>query len=294
MSGALVLWVALAAAGQAPSSQPASQPGTVTQDLRGVSAQITIIHELGDQSLRTQESWAIANHAGASIDPKLLTIEFPRIRLLKLDDDVQGFEASEDRQTVRATRPLPPGTGSVSGAYILDTARGTATYRRRFPVEVEVLRVILEEAPGLTMVSNVEATRRSRDLNGIKFAIWDFARIPAQQEVNIEIRGIPYKSVWPSRVTLALAALIVLWAAYAIRTGRVPGTGVAGGLNPLSAAARRERILRAIQLLDRELAEEKVTENRYRRRHEDLTRQLAVVLRELDLESQATRAARKE
>lgn len=293
MSSTLALWAALLASGQTPSSQPASQPGAVTQDLGGVSAQVTIIHELGDQSLRTQESWAIANHGGASIDPKLLTIEFPRIRLLKLDEDVQGFEASDDRQTVRATRPLPPGTGSVSGAYILDTARGTATYRRRFPVEVEVLRVILEEAPGLSLVSNVEATRRSRDLNGIKFAIWDFARIPAQQEVNIEIRGIPYKPTWPSRLTLGLAALIVLWALYALRTGQVPGTGLGGGLNPLSAAARRERILRAIELLDRDLSQEKVSDNRYRRRHEELTRQLAVVLRELDLENQAA-AARKE
>lgn len=294
MSLSLSLAFALACYAQAPASQPASQPGAVTKDTRAVSAQITIIHELGDQSLRTQESWAISNHGSSSIDPALLTVEFPKIRLLKLDDDVQGFEASDDRQTVRATRPLPPGTGALSGAYILDTARDTASYRRRFPVEVEVLRVILEHAPNLSLTSNVEATRRDRDLNGIKFAIWDFARIPANQEVSIEIRGIPYKPVWPTQLTLVLAVLIVLWAAYALRSGRVPGSELSSSLTPLSAAARKDRILRAIEILDRELEGQKITENRYKRRHEDLTRQLAVVLRELDLEPQAAAGARKE
>ncbi len=277
-----------------PASQPASQPGAITKDLTGVSAQVTVIHELGDQALRTQESWTIAHNGSAAIDPSVLTVQYPAIRLLKLDDDVQGFEAAEDRQTVKATRPLSPGMGSFAGAYILDTQRGTASYKRRFPVEVEVLRVILEEAPNLSVTSNIEATRRNRDLNGIKFAIWDFARIPANQEVSIEIKGIPYKPVWPTQLTMLIGALIVLWAFWAVRSGKVPGGELSSSKSPLSAGARKDRILRAIELLDEDLDREKVSENRYKRRHEDLTRQLAVVLRELDLEGQAQPAARKE
>lgn len=295
MSGqSLLLAAAISLLGQGPSSQPASPPAASSTDISQASAQVTIIHELGDQALRTQESWAIVNNGTSPIDPSVLTITYPTIRLLRLDEDVQGFEAAEDRQTIRATRPLAPGTSAVSGAYILDTQRGTASYKRRFPVEVEVLRVILEEAPNLKLVSNIEATRRNRDLNGIKFAIWDFATIPANQEVSIEVSGIPYKPTWPKNLTLALAVLIVLWAGWAIRSGQVPGGEKSGVLTPLSASARKDRILRAIEILDRDLEQEKLSENRYRRRHEDLTKQLAVVLRELDLETQSTQSARKE
>jgi hypothetical protein len=292
---ALLVALAVVAQGGPPgeaASQPASQPAIAGAPgtARDVAAEVTLIYEHSDRELRTQESWTLRGAAGKAVPASELHIPLGSgTKKLRLDEGVQGFRASEDATRILADRALGPEDRTVAATYAIPLSGSELVIRRKLPFSMVRARVITEATPGLQMSSNIEATRRDRDLNGITFAIWDFPAMPAGDELELRFSGLPTRVTWPRTLAMVVAGLIIAWAIWALRTGRAPGREEVLALGALSGKARRDRLIKAIEILERNLKEEVVTEKVYQRRHQALMQELAVVLRDIELEERQQR-----
>jgi hypothetical protein len=269
-------------------SQPSSQPAAAAGGQGGagdVYGELTIIYELAEKVLRTQESWTLRNMSGKEVPAQAVTIDLAGVRKLRLDDSSIGFRASDDGTRIVADRAIAQEDRTVSGTYEVPLSGSSLVVRRRLPFNMGRARVILEDSPGLSLSSNVTFTKRSRELNGLNFAIWDFPAMPPGQELELRFSGLPARATWPRSLAVAIAFLIAGGGAWLLRTRRVPGADHTMALGPLSGKARRDRLVKAIELLKRDLDAGKIDEKRYQRRHEALMQELAVVLREIEIEN---------
>ena len=282
------LLVALAVPAQA--SRPASQPSPTGGKASEIYGEFTVIFELGDGSMNTQESWRLRNDSARTVAPSETRVPVPAgARKLHADEEGGPFVAEPDSSAFKAKRALGPGEHSVSGAYVLPVDGGTVRFSRRVPFNMGGARLILEESSGLALSSNVKATKRSRDLNGVKFAIWDLEAFAPGTQLDIEISGLPSRSTLPRSIALGAIALILLWMIWALKTGTAPGAQATAPLGVLSAKARTDRIMRAVELLEAALAAEKITSEQHERRKKTLLKQLASTLRERSLEQPEAR-----
>jgi hypothetical protein len=286
----LPLLLLLAQTGEQPASQPASQPAQLQPGgtAADVAADVTFILEIDEKVLRVQESWNLTNQSGKLVEKDHLRFPLPAdTRRVNLDEDVRGFKAADDSSEIYATEAMGRGTKTFSGAHMIDFSGDSVLVRRRIPVGVSTARIIVENVEGLEITSNVQFDKRVRDLNGLQFQVLGFAPMPPGTTLELKLEGLPSRTTWPRRAAIAAVVGIVLWAIWAL--GR-PASESSAKLGPLSAQARRDRIVKAIELLERDLAEEKVTPKKYERRHEELMAELAAVMREIDLIKTGARA----
>lgn len=274
-------------------SQAASQPSQPALPTGGsaasVTGQVTIIVELEEHRLKTQESWTLSNPSGKSVAADQLSFPMPEdATRLSIDEDIPGFKAAEDATRIYADRPLSGGQSTFAGAYFWPMDGDTARWARKIPVNVNGMRLIIENVDGLTVESNLKYTNRVRELNGLNFAIFDFEPMPAGQVFDLTVTGLPSKTTLPRTVTLALVFSVVVWVILSLL--RKPDSSEQT-LGPLSAQARRDQIIKALELLEADKATDKVKPKRYERRHNELMAELAKVLREIDLARPASGGA---
>lgn len=284
--------VLLLAAGQ-PASQPSSAPsGSAPGHASDVSAQVTMIVELSERTLSIQESWALGNRSGTTVPPAELAIATPDgAKTLRAPEDAIGFVAREDGRGIDLTEALGPSGRELSFSYLYDFSGSSAEIRRPIPFAVETLRLIVQDAPGLTVTANVPSDRRTRDLNGRVFSIYDMTGLRAGTHLELALAGLPSHTLWPRRAALAAAFGILGWMLWMLRRGsREPRAGVDGSVvSPLSASARRDQIVKAIEVLERELHEGKVKAKRFERRYRDLMHELSLALHEIEIEDRSIR-----
>lgn len=283
MSVALLCLWAIAQHGPMPAA-PVQPSGPVTDGtVDDVRADLALIIETSETDLSIQEAWTVIGPSDKRIPISALRIEAPKgARLLQLDEKARGFALSETRDAVIATEPLI-GTQQFSFAYMYPKSGNALYLARKLPFQVSTGRLIVQDIRGMDVSLSAQATRRTRDLNGQNFVIHDFGQIGRNTELAVTITGFPAKAVWPRRATTLLAFLIVGWMAWAISTKKVPGTRSAAATSPVSARARRDQIVKAIEVLERDLASEKVKPKKYERRHAELMKELAEVLHEIEL-----------
>ena len=276
-----------------PASVPASQP-SLSSDGHGsdVQGDATVIYEIDEFQLKTQESWTLANSSGKLIDSSELVFDVPNgTRLFRLDEDVQGFKAQDDGSRFFATEPLKGGTTVVSGAYLTGFNGDSVTVRRSTPVNLRTLRLIIQNVSGLKFSSPLPHDRRMADLNGLEFAIFTLGPIPAGSSIAFTLEGLPTHSTLPAYLALALCVGVVGWMLYALSQPRSRPMRTMG---VLSAEARRDRLIKALELLDRDKAEDKIKPRRYAQRYDELMNELADVLREVDRVGPSSRREAKE
>jgi hypothetical protein len=267
-----------------PASQPASRPAQLMPGGTGadVTGNLTWIFEVDEKVLHVQESWTLSNESGKLVEKDHLRFPLPEgTRRVNLDEDVRGFKAAENSSEIFATEALGSGTKMITGAHMIDFSGDSVVVRRKIPVRLTGARLIVENIDGLEVRSNVEFDKRVRDLNGLTFQVVNFAPIQAGSIFEIELEGLPSRTTWPRRIAVLLTLAIVGWAAWILM--RPKSSDASGKLGPLSAHARRDRIVKAIEILERDFSEEKINEKRYERRHEELITELAAVMREIDL-----------
>jgi hypothetical protein len=286
----VLLLMLLAQAPDQPASQPASrpaalQPGGTAADVSGT---VTWIFEVDEKVLHVQESWSLTNDSGRLVEKDQLRFPLPEdTRRVNLDEAVRGFKAAEDGTEIFATEAMGSGTKTISGAHMIDFSGDTAVVRRRIPVRMASARLIVENIDTLEVSANVEFDKRVRDLNGLTFQVISFAPMQPGSTLELRLEGLPSRTTWPRRAAVLAVLFIVGWAFWVMRRPAPEGSAKLG---PLSAQARRDRIVKAIEILERDFAEEKVNEKRYERRHEELMSELAAVMREIDLVKSGARA----
>lgn len=284
MSASLTAVLLCAAGAAGAASQPASQP-SLPGGGKGADAtgQFTQILEVADGHLKVQESWSIVNASGKRIDRAEVELVLPgQTRRLSVDEDSKGFEGAETSDRVIATRDLGAGAHSLAFAYFLDLDGDTAVLDRTLPVNINGMRLILEDIDGVEVASNLKFARRTSELNGLNFAIYDFDPATAGMRLQLTVTGLPSHSLIPRRAATALVVLLFVGMVFGLVTQRSAAGPV--GLGAMSAAARRDRIVKAIELLEADKADGDVADKAYARRHKALMTELSTVLRELDLE----------
>jgi hypothetical protein len=286
----LVLLAAQAGPASQPASQPAMGPAGRASD---VSAELTIIMELGENAVHVQENWFLRNPAGKSVPASELAIVSPAgAKFLRLDEqNAGGFKAREDSTVLESTRPLGPEGTDVTSGYILDAKGSSITFDRAVPFSLRSARLIIPDFDGLTLSTSHPTNRRTRDLNGQRFAVYDLTAIPAGTTLPITLDGLPSQNAWPRRVALVAVFGIVAWMAWALKTRAVPGSSESVQLSPLSSRARRDQIVKAIEVLERDFREQKISEKKYQRRKDELMSELAGALRELEIAAHGERGA---
>jgi hypothetical protein len=281
----LVLLVAIAQTPPgAPSSQPSSQPSSITAgSAEDVRADLALIVETSETDLSIQEGWTLIGPSDKQIPESDLKIEMPSGgRMLQIDEKARGFKRNENMTAIVATEPLI-GTQQFTAAYLYPKAGSSLHLSRKMPYSISTGRLIVQDIAGMDVNISVQATRRTRELNGQNFAIYDFGQIARGTELRVTITGFPSQAVWPRRIAALLAVAIIGWMFWALSSKAVPGRKGATAISPVSARARRDQILKAIEVLERDLAAEKVKPKKYERRHAELMKELADVLHELEL-----------
>ncbi len=262
-----------------PASQPALRPGGTAADAKG---KFTFALNIDNQALRVGELWSIENPSGKLIPKEQLVFRLHKdVRLFRLDEDVTGFVAADDKKSFSPTADLGVGSKNSSGAYFWDFDSDTATMDRVLPVPTENSLLYIEDSGDLEFSSNIKFQRSNRKLDGRQFIVLFFAPTKANERFQVTISGLPSHKTWP-RTAAALLCLAVLgWMLWALKAPQL----AAGGpqLGALSAQARRDQIVKAIEILDRDFEAEKIKEKRYERRHRELMDELAAVLREIEL-----------
>lgn len=295
MNAALLVLLAIGQAAAAPPV-PAAQPGEAAQTpgtASDASAEATIIYELGERQLNAQENWTLKSASGKTIPASEVRIPLPpKAKLLRLDEKQRsGFRAREDSTAIEATEPLGPQSRDLTAGYLLEVSGTSVEIERTMPFATERSRVVIQEAPGLTVTTNVKSERRTRDLGGHAFAIYDLAPMPSGTKLQLTINGLPARSQLPRRLAMAAVVVIVGWMLFALATRSVPrGDPDARAHNPVSARARRDQLVKALEVLERDFKTEQIKEKRYQRRRDDLMKALAAVLREVELESAEAQA----
>jgi hypothetical protein len=284
-------WMILfAIAGQAPAPpSPPAQPVPAAGTARDVSAQLTMIIETGENQLNVQETWNLKNRGGGTIPAAALEIPLPRgAKFARVEEKVRAFRVAESMMSIEATEPMPPGDRDLMEGYIYDANDGSADMQRPIPFAVENARFIIQDFPGLSVSTSARSEKRTRDLNGRTFAIYDMTQLPMGVPLSISITGLPSHTLWPRRLALAGVFAILAWMVFALSTKSVPGKeGEEPIIGPLSPHAKRDQIVKAIEVLERDFKEEKVKEKRFQRRHAELLKELGTVLKEIELEKSA-------
>lgn len=273
----------LAAAAYGQSSQPASAPGRLVGP-EALRAQLTIIIEIDENHLKVQENWQIQNPSQGTVSPEALVFDLGTgIRRATLDEDVTAFGIEEGENVVRGKTALGPGNHGFALSYLLDHAGAEARFDRSFPIAVTAGRLIIEEVDGLEAVSSLSLPSRVSDQNGLTFRIFDFGGLTPGQRFDVTFKGLPSRNAIPRLLAVVLSVGAFVWMLVAVGRPRERNKGVRGAL---SATARRDQLVRALELLEEDRSAGRTPEATYAKRRSELVGQLADVLRELDLAEQ--------
>ena len=268
-----------------PASRPGSQPAQVGGQITDLYGEVTVIYELGENTLRAKESWRFRNEGAFRLEPKLFQLGLPKdLKRARLDEDSAPFQLNETDITLTAA--LAPGEHNLGLTYEIPLESGSTKTTRRFPFQVGGARVIMENTPGLEVSSSIAASKRSRDLNGIVFAIWDLQAIAPGQAMEISLSGLPSRDTWMRTLTIIASMLVLVWMVVALR-GETPSEDEVQANAPksvMSAGARRTRLLQALELLEQDLRDASLDQKQYERRQKALLKELASTMRQQELE----------
>ena len=285
--GAAVLLPGLAY-GQA--SRPATDRTVGPEAVRG---RWTLVFELEEHGFRAQEMWDLDNPTDGRVPKARLRFPVdPEASRLALDESgSEGFAAGPEGTSVVATRDLAPGRASFAGAYQVPTEDGRYLLERRLPVGLSGGRVIFQSFEGLS-VEGLDAMQvRRRKLNGLEFVIYDLGAMPAGTMIDARISGIPTRSTLPRTIAVVLAAGAFVWMLVGLSQRRPVRRSVMG---VLSAEARRDQLVRALQLLEEDRSAGRLDDRKYRRRRDGLMKELSGVLEEIELTEGPSTEARSQ
>ncbi|MFO0725005.1 MAG: hypothetical protein U1E65_14595 [Myxococcota bacterium] len=254
-----------------------------------VIGEASITFELVEEGLQVEENWQLQNQSDAEIPAEGLVLRIDRTaKGVRLPPKSDGVEVSEADSAVRADRPLGPKQGrTFSFRYLVPVGGSKYEFHRLIDFGLVAAHVGFVDTPGLSISSSRPLSKRVRDFGGVRWMVWDMGAVPAGSTLEFQALGLPNAGWGPRPVALAAGALILAWAIWAFRSQRAPGARARRTSGPDTAAARRERLLAALEILERDRKRERLDAAQHERRQRALLEELAVVLREAELEEKA-------
>ena len=255
-----------------------------------VAAEASYYFEIVEGGMQVEERWQLQNQSSREIPASALTLFIDRrAKAIRFPPKSSGAIVGTGAPSIELERPLGPNEGrTFSFSYGLQgEGQGSFEFSRSIPYTLVGAHVAFAESPGMSKTSQSPLSKRVHDAGGVRFSVWDFAAIPFGQPMAFRIDGLPSERLGPRAVSLAVAALVIFWAIWAAVTRRAPGASARKAGGPDSAKARQERLLKALELLERDRKRERIDQAQHDRRQRALLEELAVVLREAQLEEKA-------
>jgi hypothetical protein len=282
----------LAAPGDSPAA-PATAPqgGTAPGGASLPSGRVSslsiggnsrIAAEFSDDVLQMFYLLEIVNRTAAAITPaSALIFDMPTGAegTTVLEGSTKNASAKGTRVTV--TGPFAPGVTPLQIAFRLDSLGSAATITSTFPLPMDVVSMAVQKIGGMTVSSPQVQRVQERPLETSVFVMGMGPRLEAGAPLVVQLEGLPYKSLTPVYVALALATVIV---GVAVWFMLFPGQFEAAGARRRALHERREKGLAALAALDAEHRGGRIDEAHYTIRRATLVAQLERVYGELDLE----------
>jgi hypothetical protein len=177
---------------------------------------------------------------------------------------------------IRISGPFPPGTTSVQVGYRYRYTGETATFAQPWPAAFEQLFVAAEKVAGLQMSSPQFQQQQEATAGGAPFLMATGGRLNAGDTLTIDLAGLPHHDPTLRNVGLAVGVFI-LAAGFWFGLSRSGAHDNAAGL-----AARKEKLLADMVVLEEQHRQGRVDERRYAGRRHSLMSQLERVMAEID------------
>ncbi|NJK89956.1 MAG: hypothetical protein HC923_11585 [Myxococcales bacterium] len=238
------------------------------------ASEATIVADLADQKLQMQEQWTFRVDAAAP--PGSVALPFPAAATaVRLGEDEETFVV--DMSAKRVVNPGELGTGrkKVFFSYELPmTSRDLSLRFEKPSFPVLGIRFAAPVIPGLRVEPSAPSSRTSHDFQGVPFELIDVLE-PFNQATSVafDLRGLPVKPTWPRNLAVAVSIALILATIFLL----VRQSSERDVPRP-ELAARRERLVQALQILDEERGG--LEETAYSKRRDTLIEQLADVLRQ--------------
>ena len=263
------------------ASQPASAPSVGPVSANMLKSQVFLSFELEESYLKVQESWQIENPTNGHVPAEDIVYALGgNIRNLKLDEDVMGFATKEGSTVIRATGPIRPGSTHFAFSYRLPVSgSGRADVRRRLSIPITSGSIVAEDIEGVDVSGSLEFSHTA-DLNGLNFRVFRMANLNREQELVIQFTNLPFHNAVPRYIAFALSGAAFVWLIWGLTTIPISNTSQKGAL---SAEARREQLVRALEILEEDRSSGQIEGKKYERRRKGLMADLASVLREVHL-----------
>ena len=190
----------------------------------------------------------IVNRTGAAVMPaSALVFDMPTGAegTTVLEGSTKNASAKGTRVTV--TGPFAPGVTPLQIAFRLESLGSAAAITSIFPLPMDVVSVAVQKIGGMTVSSPQVLRVQERPLDTSVFVMGMGPRLAAGAPLVLQLEGLPYKSLAPVYVALALATAIVGVAVWFIV---FPGPFEATGARRRALHERREKGLAAIAALD--------------------------------------------
>ena len=245
-----------------------------------------IAAEFSDDVLQMFYLFEIVNRTGAAITPaSALIFDMPTGA-----EGTTVLEGSTKNATAKGTRvtitgPFAPGVTPLQIAFRLDALGSAATITSTFPLPMDVVSMAVQKIGGMTVSSPQVLRVQERPLDTSVFVMGMGPRLEAGAPLVLQLEGLPYKSLMPVYVALALATAIV---GVAVWFMIFPGQFEAAGARRRALHERREKGLAALAALDAEHRAGRIDEAHYADQRTTLVAQLERVYGELDLEGATT------
>jgi hypothetical protein len=286
----------LAAAGNSSTGgAPAPQGGAARDALPEPSGSVSSLSLGGNSRIATEFSddvlqmfylLEIVNRTAAAITPaSALIFDMPTGAegTTVLEGSTSNASAKGTRVTV--TGPFAPGVTPLQIAFRLEALGSGSAITSTFPLPMDVVSIAVQKIGGMTVSSPQVLRVQERPLEASVFVMGMGPRLAAGAPLVLQLDGLPYKSLTPVYVALALATAIVGAAVWFII---FPGRFEAAGARRRALQERREKGLAALAALEAEHRAGRIDEGQYSARRATLVAQLERVYGELDLEGATT------
>jgi hypothetical protein len=242
--------------------------------------------EPGDEVVTLYYLLDISNAAKTPVNPaKPFVFDMPResvgTTLMQGSSDL----ATVNGNHVRVQGPFPPGRTLVQVACQLPVGSGEVNIAQKFPANLEQLAVIVKKVGDATVKSPLFERQQEFPADNEVYIASTGKRVPAGQEIAIDVAGLPHHNAAPRWIALSLSVVIIVAGVFAARRPRADVQRHAAERKRL--VAKREKLFNDLVKLETDRRAGRpgsADERRYATRREELISALEHVYNALDTE----------
>ena len=253
-----------------------AQPGSVV-----LGSESRFVFELGDDGLSVFNIFQVLNSARAPVQtPEPLVFDLPENARGATILQGSSPQATAAGRRITVTGPFAPGTTLVQFVYTLPYASPDLTIQQKLPAALNQLSVAAQKVGDLDL-SSPQITRHNQARSeGQTYIVGQGPALKTGDVVTFKLTGLPYVSMWPRNIALALAVIILAAGAWAsVRSGS--GNDAA---RRHKLETQRDRLFSELTALEQQQREGSVDAERYAARRRELVVTLERVYAELDEE----------